>query len=71
MLILAMLIGTIDVYHFIPLSVTLALAEGYKGSAKQPLGFIFLHAFQLVWMKFDIVLKHFKSNILIVLLSDI
>ena len=33
----AMLIGTINFYHFIPLSVTLTLSGGHKVSAKQNL----------------------------------
>ena len=32
-----MLIGTIDFFHFIPVSLTLALARGHKVSAKQNL----------------------------------
>ena len=30
----AMFVGTIDFYHFIPLSLTLTLAGGHKVSAK-------------------------------------
>ena len=33
--ILAMHIGTIDFYHFIPLSLTLTLPEGHKVSVEQ------------------------------------
>ena len=35
--ILAIIIGIIDFYHFIPLSVTLVLAEGHKVGTKQDL----------------------------------
>ena len=53
-----MLLGTIDFYHFIPLSLTLTLAGGPKVSA-QPLGFILSHSFQLVIIKFELVLNQF------------
>ena len=32
-----MLLGTIDFYHFVPLSMTLTFAEGHKVSANQNL----------------------------------
>ena len=39
-----MILGTIDVYHFIPLSVTCTLVGGHKVRKKaKSLGFIFLH----------------------------
>ena len=37
LLIPAMLIGTMDFYHFIPLSLTLTLPGGHKVSTKQSL----------------------------------
>ena len=44
----AMLAGTIDFYHFMPLSVTLTLF-GSQGQPKaKPLGFIFSYTFQLI-----------------------
>ena len=55
-----MLIGTIDFYHFVPLSLTVTLDEGHdsQGQCKaQPVGFFFLHTFQFMRMKFGIVLK--------------
>ena len=62
---LIILIDTIDFSHFMPLSLTLTLAGGHKVSAKQnPHGFIFIHTCQLM-------LKKFKLNILILLLSEI
>ena len=65
LLIPAMLIGAIDFSHFIPLSQTLTLAWGHKVCKAKPLGFIFSHTFQLIRIKFDVVLKQFKLNILI------
>ena len=53
----AVLIGTIGFYHFIPFTVTLTLAGDNKVCAKKSLGFIFSHAFELIAMKFDKVLK--------------
>ena len=48
------LIGIIDFYHFVPLSVTLTIASDYKVSANaKPFGFIFWHTFQLMGMDFD------------------
>ena len=68
----AMIIGTIDLYYFIPLSLTLTLARGHKISAKhKPHGFIFSHTFQLIRMKSDMVLKQFKLNSLTLLLNEI
>ena len=64
----AMLIGTIDLYHFIPLLLTLALPGQCKA---KPLGFIFSHTFHLIRMKFDLLLKQFKLNIQILFLSEI
>ena len=67
-----MLISTIDFYHFMPLSLTLTLAGGSQGQRKvKPRGFTFSHAIPLHRMKFDIVLKQFKVNILALLLSKI
>ena len=45
-----MLIGTIDFYQFISLSVTLTLAGVYKA---KPVGLIFSHTFQLNGMIID------------------
>ena len=68
----AMLIGTINFYHFIPLSLTLPFAGDHKVSTKQNLlASIFSHIFQLTKMKFDMVLKQFKLNILILSLNEI
>ena len=65
-----MLIGTIDFYYFIPLTdLDLAWVSQDQCKAK-PLGFIFSYTFQLIRMKFIIVLKQFKLNILILLLSE-
>ena len=65
-----MFIGTIDFYHFIPLLLTLNLAGVHKISWKQNLLASFSRTLQLIRMKFDLVLKQFKLNILIPLLSD-
>ena len=46
----AMLIGTIDFYHFIPLSLTFTIA-GLQGQRKaKSLSFTLLHTFQLIRM---------------------
>ena len=64
----AMIIGTIDFHHLIPPSMTLTFLEGYKVNSKQNcLAFIVLHAFQLIRMKFDTVLKQLQLYILILL----
>ena len=64
----AMIIGTIDFHHLIPLSMTLAFLGGHKVSSKQNrLAFIFSHAFQLIRMKFDMVLKQLQLYIPILL----
>ena len=64
-----MLIATIDFYHFIPLSQNLTLPGSHKVSAKQNLMASFLpHSFHLTRMKFDVV-KHFKFNIVRLLVS--
>ena len=67
----AMLIGTIDFYHFIPCPLTLTLPGIHKISTKQSIGFIFSHTFQLIRMKFDVVMKQFMLNILRLCLSSI
>ena len=68
----AMHIGSIDFNHFVPLSLTLTFPGGHKVSGKQKhLVFIFMQSFQLIRMKFDIALKQFKLNILMLLLSEI
>ena len=67
--IFVMLIGTIDFYHFMPLSVT--LTGGHKVSAKQNILASFSSTLQLIRVKFDIVLKQFKLNNLILLFSEI
>ena len=65
-------IGTIDFYNFISLSFTLNLAGGLKVSLKQnPLPSFFSHTFQLTGITFDMGLEQLKSNILILLLSEI
>ena len=65
-------IGTNDFNHFIPLSLTLIFTGESQGQHKaKPIGFIFSQTFQLIRMKFNVVLKQFKQNILILLLSEI
>ena len=55
----AKLIGTIDFYIFIPLSLTLTLPGGHKISAKQNLlaSVSCTLFFYLIRMKFDMVMK--------------
>ena len=68
----AVLIGTIDFYHFYTTLADLHLALGSQGQCKaKHLGFIFSHCFKLIGTIFDVVLKQFKLNILILLLNDI
>ena len=51
-LIPAMLVGSVDFYHFIPLSVTMTSAGGHKVSTKQDLLASFCGTFfQLISMK--------------------
>ena len=52
-------------------AVTMTLAGGHKVTTKQPVGFKFLHSFQLNGMKFDMFMKQFKVNVLKLLSSDI
>ena len=53
-----MRLDTIDIYHFMPLSVGLTFAADHKVSRQQkPIGFIFSHTFQLIWMKVCAVMK--------------
>ena len=47
----AMLRGTVNCYHFIPLSGTFDL--GHNVSTEKPVDFIFLHMFLLIRMKCD------------------
>ena len=63
----AILIDNIDFYHFMPLFffTDLDLAWGSQGQSKaKPLGFIYLHTYQFIRVKFEKVLKQFKLNIL-------
>ena len=70
----AMLAGTIDLYHFILLSLTLTLAGGHKISIKQNLlasfshilsiSFISLHTL-LIRMELDVMFKQYLFSILI------
>ena len=61
----AMLTGIFDFYCFMSLSAASILPEGHKMCEKQNRGSIFLHIYQLINMKFDVVLKQFRLNILI------
>ena len=61
-----MLIELINLYPFIPLSVIMILAWGYKIGGKQNmLASFFLYTFQLFWMNFHVVLGKFKLKILV------
>ena len=63
----AMFISTIDFYHVMPLSVTLALAGGPRSKESNT---CWLH-FELNGRKFGVVMKRLRVNILILLLSDV
>ena len=67
----AILVGTIDFYHGIPLLLTLTLPGGHKDSAKQDILASFSRTLLLIRMKFDVVMKQFKLNTLRLFLSDI
>ena len=65
-----MLVTTINLCHFIPLSLTLTSAGGHKVSTMQNLlATFFSHTFQLIRMIFNGMLKQFKLNNPIILLS--
>ena len=64
-------IGTIDLQHFIPLSVILTLPGCHKVSAKQNLLASFSHTMQLNEIKSALMMKQFKLNILIPLLDEV
>ena len=65
-----MLIGTVDLYQFVPLSATLTVSGRSQGQHKaEPEDFISSHAFQWIRMKFDVVMKQFKLYILMLYLS--
>ena len=50
-------------HWLLPLSTDLDLAWGSQGQCKaKPIGFIFSHTFQLIKMKFDVVMKQFKQT---------
>ena len=67
----AMLIGTIDYYHFTPLSVTLSLAGGFKVKAKQNLLASFFCTLFNTWVwTIDMALKQFILNVLVLILSE-
>ena len=60
----AMLIGTIDFYHCILLSLTLTLSGVHRVTAKKkPIGVIFLHTFHLIRTTFDVVMGLLRSKI--------
>ena len=66
MFIHAMPVGTSDFYHYYTTFTDLDITLGSQGLCKaKPVGFFFLHTFKLIEMKFDIVLKQFKLNIMI------
>ena len=68
----AMLVATIDFYHFVPISVTLTVGGGLRVGTKQNLMASFCHTFQLIIrMEFHMVLNQFKLNIWILLLNEI
>ena len=67
----AMPIGTIDFCCLIALSPALTLAGDYLVSAKQTSWLHFLTHFSTIRMKFYMVLKQFKFNIMILFLNEI
>ena len=67
----AMLRGTIDFYDFVPLSMTWVLPGGHMISAKETLLASFSRTFHLSRMKFDVVMKQLKLNIVRLLLRKV
>ena len=67
----ALLIGTIYFYHFIPHLVSLALPGVTRYVQCKIFCFIFARTYHLIRMKFDVMLKQFKWNVLILLFSNI
>ena len=68
----ATLTDNLDFYHLMPFLLTLTLFWGSQGQCKATfLGFIFLHAFQVIRVEFGVVLKLFKLNVLVVHMSEI
>ena len=63
--------GTIDFYHFIPVSVALTLDGGHKVRGKRNWLNSCFHSFQLNGMKSGMVIKQVKFNIPILVLSEI
>ena len=67
-----MFMGTIDVYHFIPLSVALIMDEDDKVSTKQNLSALFSRTlFSRTGMKFGVSMKQCKLTILSRFLREI
>ena len=70
-LIPAMLIGTIDFYHFIPISLTLTLAGVTRSAQSKTSWIYFLAHFSTYYkMEYNVVLKQFKLNIPILFLIE-
>ena len=68
----AMLIGSIDFYHFMPLLLTLTLGRGLQRQRKAKLvGFIVSNIFQLIRVELDTVFKQLNVNILRLLLTEV
>ena len=61
----AMLIDTINSYQFFSTFTDLDLAWGSQAQRKaKPISFILSHTFHLIRMKFDVMMKQFKLNVL-------
>ena len=65
---IAILKGTIDIYHFVPLSLNLTLPGSHKVTARKTYWLHFL-TFHLLRITFNEVMKQFKLNIMDLLLS--
>ena len=59
----AMLKVSIDFYHFVPLSLTLAWPCATGSAQSKTYWFRFSHISHLIKMKFDVVMKQFKLNV--------
>ena len=66
-----MLIGTIDFYHFIPLSLTFTLPWVTRSVESKTYWLLFLPHFYLIKVKFDVMMKQLKLKIQRLLFSKI
>ena len=59
------------VIGILPFYTDLYYTWGSRQSKAKPIAFIFLHTFHLIRMKFDVLMKQYKLNIIRLLLNKI